>query len=595
MIHTILRSFAVAVAATLVAAAASSEARPGDQSRWSLDFHVRMEQHSASPIEVQIAGDWIETVAAVRNGEYDAQLQLSDLHFNGAAASSTPPSALADLQTRLSRPFWVTCRADGGLLSLHFLRDMKPSDRNLLELIATELQLVRPAQPRTSWTAQERDAAGEYTALYVTPQPGRILKRKLKYTYTDGVAGARSNAVRVFIDRSDLSFSLDASGNISRVDGSNRMHMDLSAKSGDGIETVTEIHAANLRTARAPELIGSLSRALPGVATSAIVTQRPDAAEAQAESDDRLLKGYSTGALLAGALANDAGIAPADRLTALFRRRPESISAAVELLLKNGSHRNVTNALGAAGSPAAVAALAGIARNSALPDSLRVDAIVAFVQTQHPGVDAMRVPAGFMKDPNPAIQTAARMMSGALARAGRSEHPSDAGAIDRSLIALYRNAPDAREKSGLLSALGNSAGPTVVRVIEAALHDERPSIRSAAARALRLAPGAAVDRVLAGVITSDKDASVRADAIFATRFRNPMPVTLADALMHAASSDAADYVRSDAVAVLRMNPSASVRIADTLAHIARLDVDAGVRRQAREALASLSTGPMVRP
>jgi len=47
---------------------------------------------------------------------------------------------------------------------------------------------------RTSWTAQERDGAGEYSALYVMPKPDRILKRKLTYFYMDGVAGAPSDA-----------------------------------------------------------------------------------------------------------------------------------------------------------------------------------------------------------------------------------------------------------------------------------------------------------------------------------------------------------------------------------------------------------------
>jgi hypothetical protein len=97
-----------------------------------------------------------------------------------------------------------------------------------------------------------------------------------------------------------------------------------------------------------------------------------------------------------------------------------------------------------------------------------------------------------------------------------------------------------------------------------------------------------VDRTLAAVITSDSEAGVRSDAIFAARFRRPMPAPIADALLKAAASDKADYVRSDALAVLRQNPTASVRIPETLGRIAKLDVDPGIRRQAREALAAFS-------
>jgi hypothetical protein len=100
----------------------------------------------------------------------------------------------------------------------------------------------------------------------------------------------------------------------------------------------------------------------------------------------------------------------------------------------------------------------------------------------------MRVPGSLINDSNIAVRSAARMMSGALSRAGRPEHPAEADAIDASLIALYQSAPDVHEKTELLSALGNSAGPSVIPAIEEALRDSNVPIRSAAARALRLAP-----------------------------------------------------------------------------------------------------------
>lgn len=165
---------------------------------------------------------------------------------------------------------------------------------------------------------------------------------------------------------------------------------------------------------------------------------------------------------------------------------------------------------------------------------------------------------------------------------------AEAEAIDASLIALYRSARDTHEKTELLGALGNSSGPLVVPVIEEALHESTVPIRSAAARGLRLAPGPDADHILATVINSDSDATVRADAVFATRFRHPLPASLADALMHAASYDTANYVRSDAIAVLRQNPTASPQIPETLDRIAQFDADAGIRRQAKEALSAFS-------
>ena len=121
--------------------------------------------------------------------------------------------------------------------------------------------------------------------------------------------------------------------------------------------------------------------------------------------------------------------------------------------MKEGPRRNVTNALGAAGSPSAIAALTGLAHNTSLPEALRTDAILAFVQMQHPSLEAMHALAGLMTDPNPNRQSAARMMNGALSHAGRAEHPADADAIDASLIALYRNTSDIHERIELLGSL----------------------------------------------------------------------------------------------------------------------------------------------
>jgi hypothetical protein len=293
--------------------------------------------------------------------------------------------------------------------------------------------------------------------------------------------------------------------------------------------------------------------------------------------------------LLGAAFTKDGSlVASPDHLTALFRRRPEAALAASALLINKGRQRAITNAMGAAGSPSAVAALSGMAHNSLLPEDLRVDAIVAFVEMQHPTAEAMRVPHDLLQDPSRAIQAAARMMSGALARAGRPEHEAEAEEIDASLIALYRDAREMHEKSELLGALGNSVGPKVVPVIEEALGDVRVPVRAAAVRALRLAAGVRTDRLLAETITSDHDASVRSDAIFAARFRHPLPAPLADALLHAASSDPDDYVRRDALAVLRLNPTASARIPETLERITKLDPDPGIRRRGREALAAHS-------
>jgi hypothetical protein len=606
MISTGRRCFGLAVVAAALAATTAASAatapqpQPGDQSRWSLDFRVRLEQPAGPPVEVHLTGDWVSTILAMRPGEYDAQLEIANVRFAGDAVKRAPAASLEDLRKRLSRPFWATYRADGGLLGIHFFRDVSSSDQNLQQMVATELQIVLPGTAHSSWTALERDGAGEYVALYVMTQPDRILKRKLKYLYTDGMAGAPANTIHVGIDDSGATFSLAPGGGVQEVDGKSHIQIEMSQDQNKDhaqqLTAVAEIHLGNLRTARAPELIGSLTRALPNVTSSPIVSHNPDPTEARAQADDRLLEGHTTESLLKAALAKDsADTTLPDRLAALFRRRPEAASAAVALLSTNGKQRRITNALGIAGSPSAIAALGALACNDALAENLRVDAIIGFVQMQHPALEAMRVPATLMGDSNPAVRSAARMISAALARAGRLEHPAEASAIDASLVDLYRDASETRQAAELLGALGNSVGPTVVPVIEEALHDLRVPIRSAAARALRLAPGPEINQALAAVIASDSNPAVRADAIFAARFRRPLPAPLADALLNSATADTVDYVRSDAVALLRQNPAASPAIPETLSLIADHDTNPGIRRQASEALASMNGAAPTKP
>lgn len=590
--YSILAVVAALAAATAVFASAIPKAQAGVQTRWSLDFRARLEQKAGSPVELHLAGEWIATVVAVRAGDYDAQVEIADLKFLGNPAKNTPANAIEDLRQRLSRPFWATYRADGGLTAIHFFRDVAPADRNLLQMIATELQLVRPDSPRPSWTAQERDGAGEYVAFYVSPQPERILKRKLKYVYTDGVAGPATNAVRVGIDQSEITYTLDASGFTRAVDATSRMHLELSPDHSQKLSMYAEVHAADGHSARAPELVGSLARHAAEVVDSAIITHKTDPAVVLAQADERLLEGRTTESLLAAAfdkINNDTSLT--DSLDALFRRRPEAASAAVALLEKNGSEKRVTSALGRAGTADSIAALDRLARNSALAEDLRVDALTALIHVEHPTIEAMRIPAALINDADASVRSAARMMSGAMARAGRTEHAAQAEAIDASLIALYRQSKATNEALEVLSSLGNSVGPSVIPVIEQALQDDRVQVRAAAARALRLAPGPEIDERIASVITADQEATVRSDGIFAARFRQPMPAPIVDALLQAATSDAVDYVRSAAISVLRQNPTASSAIEDTLERVAAKDSNAGIRRQASEALAALFAAP----
>ncbi|HEX4770648.1 MAG TPA: hypothetical protein VH351_07455 [Bryobacteraceae bacterium] len=570
-------------------AACAAQKHPGDQNRWSLDLRVRLEQAEQRPAQVRLSGHWVSTVSAVRAGEYDLQLQLSDLQFSDEGGST---AGVEQLRRALERPFWATYRENGELMTVHFYKDVEPSQRNLLQMIATETQSVAPDAARGVWTVLERDGAGTYLALYQQADARTVMKHKLKYIYTDGVAGAPADMVRAFVDESEVRFSLDAAGLVREVNGANRVRMDVVLGEKQSFSTATAVHLSLLQTTKAEDLIGSLDRVRAEIVTFPVVTQRQDHSEIRARKDERLLQGHSTEDLLKAAGQSEIQDSELpERLSALFRHRPDAITSAVKLLQTGQAQTRLTIALGRAATPAAVDALSSLARDQELPAHLRIEALNGFVQTQRPLQDAMRVPLKLMDDPDSGVRSAARIVAGAMARAGRAEHPQEAEELDSGLLERYRAAEDVASRCNLLAALGNSVGAEVVPVIEKATGDSQNAIRATAARALRLAQGDAIDRLLAAAITSDSAANVRADALFAVRFRPAVTPPLGEALVQAATTDAVEYLRSDAIGLLRQHPDASPHTLEALKRIAEKDCKPAIRRQAADALEAINGKP----
>jgi hypothetical protein len=533
-------------------------------------------------MEIDLGGDWVSTVVAMRAGGYDAEIEVADARLAGSGLGNAGVDTAPALR-RLARPFWATYRDDGALLAVHFFKDVTASDRNLLETIASETQLVRPESGGAVWTVLERDGAGSYLALYHRSE-SQVVKRKLKYMRTDGAVGAPAEGLKVSIDQSELRFSLSPEGGVLALDGTDKVRIGVPLGHSEQLSATVETHLTNLRRSRAPELIGSLATALSEVVSAPLGTYQTDREDARRQLDARLLEGRSTESLLEAATIKNEDQTLADRLAALFRRRAEAIPAALHLLRTRGAQKRITDALAVSRSAAAIAGLGSLARDGALPTSVRTDALTALLLVPHPDAEALNIPLSLLDDGDPLVKSTARLVGGGLARVARSSHPAEAEQIDAALLRRYRKATDVGDVSELLAALGNSIGLSTLPVIQEALGDARQPVRAAAVRALRLVRGADIDALLAAAITSDPDPHVRADAIFAAGFRRPLGAQLGVALLRAARADSVDSVRSHAVGLLCRNQDAAPRITETLAWIAENDTSPGVRRLAQQAL-----------
>jgi HEAT repeat protein len=567
------------------AGAAATAAAPGDERRWALRLHIELARPSRpEPLLVVLTGELAAAVSEVRSDEYDVAYELVHPDITGSGVPSVAPAELEGLRRRLGRTFWATYRRDGAALRVHFPRDVEPADRNLLQILVTDAQLVRPLPSQSHWTVLERDAVGMYLAAYEQPTPGQVLKRKLKYVETDGATGVTApNALAVDLTASERRFALDATGAVVGVDGTESSRIPLPMTEGQSLAVTIALRLTDARSGRAPGRAGSLERARGDVDTSPIRTHRPSAEATQAARDERVLEGHSAAALLEAARSGDPDSLLPRRLEALFRRQPATVASAVALIRSQAGSRRVSDALGAAATPSCVEALLALARDAGLPSSVRVDALVSLFNVKHPEPPLLAGTSRLLDDPDRLVSRAAQLTLGALARAARPTQPIAAAAADEELALRYAPSSPVEERVALFGALGNSAGPASIRVLKGGLRDSAPEVRAAAARDLRAADDGEVDALVATALREDPDPRVRAAAIFAVGYRAPDPFI--DVLVLAATHDRVDAVRSGAVGLLRKYQAVYPAAGAALRRVAAADAKPSLRRLAREALA----------
>src|SRR4051812_19356398 len=185
IVATTVTAGVVPARATTRAAAALRTAGAGRQLTWAVTLQARMQQPNgpvgANDSQTTVKGDLVATVSGVSEAGVEMAYELRHPQFDGVGFGDVSAADRALVEQKLTPRFWVTHQPDGAARALHFPREMAPDVRNLLALIVTEMQLVRPAQPAPQWTATERDGAGTYLVAYIQPGPREITKRKLRY------------------------------------------------------------------------------------------------------------------------------------------------------------------------------------------------------------------------------------------------------------------------------------------------------------------------------------------------------------------------------------------------------------------------------
>ena len=321
-------------------AAAARAAGAGRQLSWAVTLQARMQQPDgplgAHDSMTTVKGELVATVSAVSEAGVEMAYELRHPQFEGVGFGEISAADRAVVEQKLAPRFWVTHQRDGAALTLHFPREMAPDARNMLALLVTEMQLVRPARPSPQWTATERDGAGAYLVAYAQPGPREILKRKLRYLSTDGAGASATTPVNVHIDAAEARFGLDADGRVAEATVHDRVRLSAGIGAPDLIAEM-RLALSDLRVGDAPELVGSLARAGATVETSPVVTQAGDSEVLQARQDARLIKDVTLAQLLAAVRAGDVQAGTRMKLAALLRQRPAEVPAALAFARGGGA------------------------------------------------------------------------------------------------------------------------------------------------------------------------------------------------------------------------------------------------------------------
>jgi HEAT repeat protein len=302
----------------------------------------------------------------------------------------------------------------------------------------------------------------------------------------------------------------------------------------------------------------------------------------EAARDRQLARGHTVEELLAAAAAGQAGDQLPARLEAMLRAQPEAVVPAVAFVRGGKASQPVIEALGAAGTPQAQAGLCALAGDARLPVRVREEAISGLVLVKRPTAPTMEAVERLLQGRPTGVRRAAGAVAGTVARSGRQDHATEAAALEKTLLGDYARAGDGEDRIVALAALANLGSPAVLAPVKAALGDGGRPVRAAAARALRLVPDPAADRLLVGLLRSDRDPAVRAAAIFAAGFRDLGP--LVEGLAETAETDPVESVRTDTVTLLARYANASPRVTRALVYAADNDPKPNVRQLARAAL-----------
>jgi hypothetical protein len=580
---------------------------PGYLAGHRYDYRLKM----TSKLEFESRGNLYDfdllgtlELAPLRVGAETTELRVT---LKNAQIQSRIPGSQAEFDQVLgqfAQPFIVTLK--GGRVSETFLpREVHPLVAGAFRSIGAALQLARPAKAASSWTAEEYDTTGSYTAEYraVAGDPTRIEKRKLKYSSVLLAKGQAKPSVdvtpKVRLSRGEIAVASDGRPlSINLEDELALQGAQTPIASSVAIALTAEAEAEHAEAAPGLELLRSRNERftadqpyesrvpqaaidqakINGMSFAQITARLEELARAEKASKPR--KDGESKQVSAEQAQEDSRLFLA--LGATFRQQPETIATALEKIRGNTPAKFAfVDALGAAESDKARDALIALAQPATSDVKVRTTALVALSRSERPTPEAAAALKALIGDKE--VGTQALYGVGSYCRRFR-----DKGDLARSdelgqvLLARLSAAQNEYRVVEALRAISNSGYAGAFEKTRPLLEDRRERVRAAAVRALRSMQLPDVDRILVARLVDDSSKEVRLATLETMQARTPND-TLATALKNSSSTHD-PHVRYRIVELMARWRGQRPELRESLETVAKNEQEPKIRDLAKAAL-----------
>ncbi len=541
----------------------------GGSSVYSIELDSRIKTKAGADLgSMVLRGRW-QLTSTRQAGRGLAVARFVDLDMTNAGPDGRAQSLVEATARHLKSPLAFELDERGAIQKVHEPINLPSDVASVARAVPSFVQFVRGAgKNRDKWQTEEQDASGTYTAEYRRLSEHKYEKQKLGYTRISGSTSAALDAsTKLVVESSRVTYEFDDAGVLMALDL--KEELVAAGQFVEGLKTSTtlklrrvsfdpkaipepmpkDLVASGLQFSKkpgTPSLQADVSRTA-GIELAAALDrfdELPGITEERSEDQKKEARGLFRSVM------------------ARIRLDDAAVGRVVERITEGSTNaRSLWAALGAAGTPAAQAALRALIKTTSYSMEDRRSQMVSLSMVERPTAETVDFLHEMFEHPEEGKQ--ARLGLGTAAHNLKELHPEQAARAFAILENELASEPLAMKKAALLEGIGNTGMPRAVAVASPYLASSSEQLRSSAVQGVRLVDGNEADEILARALESDSADTVRMSAVNAIGDR-PASQEGLTALARAVESDPSNQVRELAKGTLEKFATGSTQVAEAL-------------------------------